>query len=84
MNLQLAAHIGIQQTVDVLSEHSYFQNLPSTVSDFVRTCHDCQERKMTEAQTNSNIISDRTPSEPFQIWQVDLFEPFPITQQGNT
>ena len=39
---------------------------------------------MTKAHTKSNIISYRTPSEPFQIWQVDLFGPFPITQQGNT
>jgi hypothetical protein len=79
----LAGHMGIQQTVDAISEHFYFQNLSSTVSDFVRTCHDCQERKMTKAYTKLNIISYRTPTEPFQIWQVNLFGPFPITQQGN-
>lgn len=80
----LAGHMGIQQTADAISEHFYFQNLPSTVSDFVRTCHDCQERKMTKAHTKSKIISYRTPSEPFQTWQVDLFGPLPITQTANT
>ena len=66
----LAGHMSIQQqwTLYRVSEHFYFQNLPSTVSDFVRTCHDCQERKMIKApDTKSNIISYRTPSELFQI-----------------
>ena len=80
----LGGHMGIQQTVDNISEHLYFQNLPSTVSNYVRSCHACQERKMTKAHTKSEIISYRTPSEPFQTWQVDLFGPLPITQRGNT
>ncbi|CAG2237805.1 unnamed protein product [Mytilus edulis] len=79
----LAGHMGIQQTVDNISEQFYFQNLPSTVSSYVRSCHDCQERKMTKAHTKSEIISFRTPTETFQTWQVDLFGPLPITQKGN-
>ncbi|CAC5380146.1 unnamed protein product [Mytilus coruscus] len=38
---------------------------------------------MTKAHTKSEIISFRTPTEPFQTWQVDLFGPLPITQKGN-
>ncbi|CAC5414042.1 unnamed protein product [Mytilus coruscus] len=79
----LAGHMGIQQTVDNISQQFYFQNLPSTVSSYVRSCHDCQERKMTKAHTKSEIISFRTPTELFQTWQVDLFGPLPITQKGN-
>ncbi|CAC5402262.1 unnamed protein product [Mytilus coruscus] len=79
----LSVHMGIQQTVDNISEQFYFQNLPSTVSSYVRSCHDCQERKMTKAHTKSEIISFRTPTEPFQTWQVDLFGPLPITQKGT-
>ena len=41
----LAGHMGIQQTIDNLSEHFYFNRLPSIVSDFVRSCHECKERK---------------------------------------
>ncbi|CAC5375156.1 unnamed protein product [Mytilus coruscus] len=36
---------------------------------------------MTKAHTKSEIISFRTPTEPFQTWQVDLFGPLPITQK---
>ena len=80
----LAGHMGIQQTIDNLSEHFYFNRLPSIVSDFVRSCHECQERKMTKAHTKSGIISYKTPTQPFQVWQMDLFGPLPVTQSGNT
>ncbi|CAG2216635.1 unnamed protein product [Mytilus edulis] len=67
----LAGHMGIQQTVDNISEQFYFQNLPSTVSSYVRSCHDCPERKMTKAHTKSEIISFRTPTEPFKLGSSD-------------
>lgn len=82
--LYLAGHMGISQTIDNISEYFYFHNLPSTVAEYVRTCHECQQRKMTSAHTKSGIISYKTPSEPFQVWQVDLFGHLPITQNGNT
>ena len=75
--------MGTQQTIDNLGENFYFWRLPSIVSDFVRSCPDCQERKMTKAHTKTGIISYRTPTEPFQVWQMDLFGPLPITQKGN-
>jgi hypothetical protein len=42
--------IGIHNTVDLLSEHFYFDKLPSIVSEYVQSCHDCQTRKMTHAE----------------------------------
>jgi len=38
---------------------------------------------MTKVHTKTGIISYRTPTEPFQVWQMDLFGPLPITQKGN-
>ena len=78
----LAGHMGTQQTIDNLSVN-FFSRLPSIVSDFIRFCPDCQERKMTKAYTKTGIISYRTPTEPFQVWQMDLFGLLPITQKGN-
>jgi hypothetical protein len=71
--------MGTQQTIDNLSGNFYFWRLPSIVSDFVRSCPDCQKRKMTKAHTKTGIISYRTPTEPFQVWQMDLFGLLPIT-----
>jgi hypothetical protein len=61
----LAGHIGIQQTIDSLSEQFYFSRLPSIVSDFVRSCHECQERKMTKAHTKSGRVAYKPPSQTF-------------------
>ena len=74
--------MGTQQTIDNLSENLYFSLLPSIVSDLVRSCPDCQERKMTKAHTKTGNISYRTPRGPFQVWQMDLFGPLPVTQKG--
>ena len=82
--LAACAHGGIQHTIDVISEHFYFSKLPSTVSNFVKSCHECQARKMTKAHTKSGIISYPTPTKPFQVWQIDLVGPLPITNKGHT
>ena len=58
----LVGHMGAQQTIDNLRENLYFSRPPSIVSDFVRSCPDCQERKMTKAHTKTGIISYRTIS----------------------
>lgn len=80
----MGGHGGIQATIDLISEYFYFDKLPSTVTEYVQSCHDCQTRKMTKAHTKSGIIAYKTPTEPFQVWQIDLFGPLPITNRGNT
>lgn len=80
----LAGHIGIQQTIDNLSEQRYFSRLPSIVSDFVRSCHECQERKMTKAHTKFGRVAYKPPSHPFQVWQMDAYGPLPVTQNRNS
>ncbi|CAG2243081.1 unnamed protein product [Mytilus edulis] len=80
----MGGHGGIQNTIDLISEHFYFDKLPSLVTEYVKSCHDCQSRKMTKAHTKTGIISYRTPSGPFQIWQVDLYGPLPTSQRSYT
>ena len=38
---------------------------------------------MTQAHTKSGIISYSTPSEPFQVWQIDLYGPLPMSQRAQ-
>ena len=61
----MGGHGGTQNTVHLLSENLYFDKLPSIVSEYVQSCHDCQTRKMTHAHTKFGIISYNTPSKPF-------------------
>lgn len=79
----MGGHGGIQATIDLITEHFYFEKLPSIVTTYVQSCHDCQTRKITKAHTKSGIISYKTPFEPFQVWQIDLFGPLPMSQRGH-
>ena len=71
-------------TVDIISEHFYFQKIPSIVTNFVKSCHECQSKKITKAHTKSDIISFNTPTQPFQVWQMDLVGPLSISNRGNS
>lgn len=39
----LGAHGSIQDTIDKVKEHYYFSHLTVIVSDYVRSCKECQE-----------------------------------------
>ena len=63
----LAAHGGIQDTLDRIKEHYYFQRMSSIVSDYVKSCQHCQMRKNSRMPTKSGITSYPTPAAPFEV-----------------
>ncbi|CAC5391249.1 unnamed protein product [Mytilus coruscus] len=79
----LGGHSGIQNTLDRLRDDFYFPRMGKIVTDYVASCHDCQSRKVTNLKTKAKIVPYRTPSEPFQVWQVDLFGPLKTSPNGN-
>lgn len=78
----LGAHGGIQDTIDKIKEHYYFTKLSTIVTDYVKSCPDCQKRKVT-SHTKSKITAYPSPSGPFQVWEVDLYGPLPVTTSGR-
>ena len=80
----LAAHGGIQDTIDRIKEHFYFPRLTTVVSEYVLSCHACQARKITKSHAQNEIVAYPTPSAPFSVWQIDLYGPLPCTSQANT
>ena len=80
----LGAHGGIQDTIDRVREHYFFPRLATVVSDYVKSCHDCQARKITKVHRQNTIVAYPTPSAPFAVWEVDLYGPIPITAKGST
>ncbi|VDI12320.1 Hypothetical predicted protein [Mytilus galloprovincialis] len=79
----LGGHSGIQNTLDRLRDDFYFPRMGKIVTDYVASCHDCQSRKVTNLKTKAKTVPYRTPSEPFQVWQVDLFGPLKTSPNGN-
>ena len=52
------------------------------ITEYVRSCPDCQKRKTTNHHTKSPITAYKTPGAPFEVCQVDLVGPLPISPQG--
>ena len=77
-------HSGIKNTIDRVREHYYFNKLPSIVSNYVQSCHECQIRKTSSFHNKAKIVSFPTPSMPFQVWEMDLCGPFPLSSAGHS
>ena len=80
----LAAHGGIQDTLDKIKEHYYFQRMSPIVSDYVKSCQHCQMRKISRVPTKSGITSYHTPAAPFEVLEIDLYGPLPLSTQGSS
>ncbi len=79
----LAGHGGVNDTTDRLKEHYYFDRLADKVYEFVKSCHECQIRKMTKAHTKTGIVAYPTPTKKFQVWEADLYGPLPAAPGGE-
>ena len=58
--------------------------LPTIVAEYVRSGHECQIRKTSTFHTKAGIVSFPTPSEPFQVWEMDLCGQFPLFSAGHS
>ena len=61
---------------------NYFYQLSTIVSDYVRSCPDCQRSKVTRVQTKNTITAYPIPVRPFSVWQIVLYGPIPVTSRG--
>lgn len=79
----ISGHCGIQETIDRIREHYYFRRYSIIVSDYVRSCTKCQQRKVPPMKTNHAITAFKVPTRPFQVWELDLYGPLPMTPSGK-
>ena len=68
----------------VFKQFYFFQRLPTIVAEYVRSCHECQIRTTSSFHTKVGIVSFPTLSEPFQVWEMDLCGPFPLSSAGHS
>ena len=54
------------------------------ITDYVRSCQKSEKRKATKYHTKSGITAYPQPKQPFEVWQIDLFDPLPPSCQGLT
>ena len=80
----LGDHGGIQHTMDLIRENYFFPKLAQKVSDYIKSCHACQSRKLTKVNTRAGIVAYCTPDSPFQVWQIDIYGHLhPVSSTGN-
>lgn len=54
------------------------------VGNYVKSCQYCQKRKISRASTKSSITSYPTPAKPFEVWEIGLYGPLPVSKQGSS
>lgn len=79
----MGGHSGIQDTLHRVREHYFLKKMGQKVAEYIRSCLECQKRKQTKIPTRSGITAFRTPSAPFQVWEIDLYGPLPLSRQGS-
>ncbi|CAC5391987.1 unnamed protein product [Mytilus coruscus] len=79
----LGGHCGINNTLDRPKEHFFFPRMGKIIPEYVQSCHLFQIRKVSNKKTKQEIVSFPTPAEPFQVWQMDLCGPYPLSVNGN-
>lgn len=53
----MGGHSGIQATLDLIKEHYYFPLMSQKVSDYIKSCHARQSRKVTKRKTKAEIVA---------------------------
>lgn len=80
----MGAHGGINDTVEKIKHYYFFPKMATVIAEYVRSCDKCQTRKVSKFQGKNKIVSYKTPTGPFSVWEVDLYGPIPCTNRGNT
>ena len=79
----VAGHKGITKTYLRIRQHYYWENMKKEIQDYVRTCKECQLKKLTRIKTKQPMILTDTPGKAFDKISMDIVGPLPKTQKGN-
>ncbi|CAB0033548.1 unnamed protein product [Trichogramma brassicae] len=79
----VAGHKGMIKTYHRIRERYYWPNMMEEIRRYVKTCHDCQIRKLTRVKTKFPMKITTTPTTAFEVVEMDVVGPLPITISGN-
>lgn len=78
-----SGHLGYTRTLARIKEKYYWPRLAAHVKRYVRTCLDCQRRKVPPTKPAGLLHPVPVPKTPFAQIGMDLLGPFPISAAGN-
>ncbi|XP_033362977.1 uncharacterized protein LOC117241106 [Bombus vosnesenskii] len=79
----VAGHKGITKTYQRIRQHYYWENMKREIQDYVRTCKECQLKKLTRIKAKQPMVPTDTPGKAFDKVSMDIVGPLPKTQKGN-
>lgn len=82
-NSVVGGHKGITKTLKRIQQYYSWDGMKRDVTNFVKTCHDCQKRKLIREKTKAPMMITDTPNEAFEKIAIDIVGPLPETERGN-
>ncbi|XP_049268886.1 uncharacterized protein LOC119381901 [Rhipicephalus sanguineus] len=78
-----SGHLGFTRTLARIRHKYYWPKLSRTVKHYVKTCRDCQRRKIPPVKPAGFLHPVEPPRAPFQQVGMDLLGPFPKSSAGH-
>jgi hypothetical protein len=77
-----SAHFGINKTYAKLRRNYYWSNMYTDCVNFIKSCEDCQSRKLPPRTPRAPLIPIAVES-PWVMCSIDCVGPLPTTASGN-
>jgi hypothetical protein len=79
----VARHKEITKTYQRIRRYYYWENMKKEIEEYVRTCKECQFKKLTRIQTKKSMVLTATPGKAFDKSSMDIVGPLPKIQNRN-
>jgi transposase InsO family protein len=82
-NSIIGGHKGITKTLKRVQQYYSWSGMKQDVKRYIKTCHDCQKRKLVREKTKAPMLITDTPNEAFEKVAIDIVGPLPETEKGH-
>ena len=79
----IGGHKGVTKTYNRIKRQYSWPNMKTDVQNFVRSCRDCQLKKLVRNKTKQPMILTDTPDTAFDKLSMDIMGPLPPTKANN-
>lgn len=77
------AHVGILKTTEKIRQHYYWDNMLNDIQQYVKSCLQCQERKIPSTKKDGLLCPIEIPQKPFSKIVIDYIGPFEPSNQNK-
>ena len=75
-------HQSAKRTYNIMKKYIYWYGMATDIKLYVKHCKTCRLAK-TNANKKQGYLQLFTPKQPFEILEIDIVGPLPVTMNGN-